>query len=149
MKVSRIADRPRGPRGLVRKDPPVHSEIVVPSDDGDGFVTFTQDTGAVKSVSGTRLSITQGSGETTYKTATLDIPGDARVLRNGDDAELSDLQDGDRVHVSQSPHDSFVYAVDREHVRAALNRGRGLRRPSGIGAVPAPGSPPIAMACRR
>jgi hypothetical protein len=150
MNASRIGDHRRSRQGgFAGEGPPVHSEIVVPSRDGDGFVTVTQDTGAVRSVHGTRLAITQGSGETTCKTATLDIPGDARVLRNGEKAELRDLQDGDQVHVSQSPQDTFVYAVGRERVRTALDRVRGLRRPSSFGAVPAPGPPPIAMARRR
>ena len=92
--------------------PPVHSEMVVPNKAGDGFITVTGDDGKVNSVSGSQLTITEGTEKATYKTVTLDVPSDATVVRDGDKAQLSDLQAGDQVHVSQSPENSFVFAAD-------------------------------------
>jgi hypothetical protein len=92
--------------------PPVHSEMVVPNKAGDGFITVTGDDGKVNSVSGNQLTITEGTEKATYKTVTLDIPSDATVVRDGDKAQLSDLQPGDQVHVSQSSQGTWVFATD-------------------------------------
>jgi hypothetical protein len=127
--------------------PPVHSEMVVPTKSGEDFQTVTQDSGKVKSVSGDQLTITEGTEEATYDTVTLDIPSDAKVLRNGKDVELGDLQAGDQVHVSQSPQDSFVFATDSEFFKKAIRHRRGLPPPPGVGGLP-PGIPPAPMARR-
>lgn len=126
--------------------PPVHSEMVVPTRSGDGFITVTNDSGTVKSVSGDEVTIEEGTEEATYKTVSLEIPDDARVLRNGERVELGDLQEGDHVHVSQSPGHSFVFAVDDEFFDKAMSRLRDLPRPPRIGGLP-PGLP-VPMARR-
>jgi hypothetical protein len=126
--------------------PPVHSEMVVPNKSGDDFITITQDSGKVDSVSGSQLTITEGTEQATYKTVTLDIPSDAKVIRDGKKADLSDLQQGDQVHVSQSPQNSFVFAADSQYQTESLKRFRqtfkDLPKPPGFqdgDAPPAPG----------
>ena len=89
---------------------PVHAEIVVPDRQG-GFRTVTMDRGSVDSVSGDQLTIKEGTPTATYKTITLTIPSDAKVRRNRDTAQLSDLQQGDLVWVVQSGDKTFVKAV--------------------------------------
>jgi hypothetical protein len=131
-----------GPRPI--GGPPVHSEMVVPNKGGDDFITVTQDSGKVDSVSGDQLTITEGTEDATYKTVTLDIPSDAKVLRNGKEVALGDLKTGDQVHVSQSPQDSFVFATDSEFFTKAIRHRRGLPPPPGIGGLP-PGIPPASM----
>ena len=134
------SEAPSGPPVLAFGGAPVHSEMVVPNKAGDGFETITQDSGKVDSVSGDQLSITEGTKQATYKTVTLDIPSDAKVIRNGKSAQLSDLQQGDYVHVSQSPQGGFVFAADAsfqpkfsEHVAPP---------PPGAAGMP-PGLPPM------
>ncbi len=121
--------------------PPVHSEMVVPTKSGDDFETITQDSGKVDSVSGSQLSITEGTKQATYQTVTLDIPGDAKVIRNGKSVQLSDLEQGDFVHVSQSPQDSFVFAADSSF-KPKFGKNGGPP-PPGAGGMP-PGLPPMA-----
>ncbi len=146
--------RARGRRGVVVRGPrefggpPVHSEMVVPTKSGDDFETITQDNGKVKSVSGDQLTITEGTDDATYKTATLEIPSDATVIRNGKKADLSDLQEGDQAHVSQSPEKTFVYASDDAFIKNLTRHHRGLPPPPGVGGLP-PGLPPMAPMARR
>src|SRR4051794_20598408 len=92
--------------------PPVHVEAVVLNRAGDKFITLTEDSGKVKSVSGNDLTITEAIGNVTYKDVTVTVPSDARVGRNFKDAKLSDLKQGDRVHVEQSSDGTNVFAVD-------------------------------------
>ena len=88
---------------------PVHADFVFPDGQG-GFKTVTFDRGTVDSVSGDQLTVKEGTPTATYKTITLTIPSDARIRRNGSDAQLSDLQSGDLVFVSQSDDKTFVKA---------------------------------------
>jgi hypothetical protein len=88
---------------------PVHAELVVPDRQG-GFQTVTLDRGAVKSVSGDQLTIAEGTPKATYKDVTLTIPATAKIRRNGDDAQLSDLQAGDLVTVVTTGDKTFVKA---------------------------------------
>jgi hypothetical protein len=120
--------------------PPVHAELVVPKKDGTGFETVTMDNGKFKSLSGDQLTITEGTDSVTYKDVTLTIPSGATVKRNFADAQLSDLKDGDRVHVASSPEGTFVFAVDAQH----QDRGPGGRGGPGHphGGPPPPGGPP-------
>ena len=92
--------------------PPVHANAVVLNKAGNGFITVTEDSGKVKSVSGDQLTITEGVGNVTYKDVTLTIPSNATVLRNFAKAALSDVKAGDFVHVSQSSEGTFVLATD-------------------------------------
>ena len=127
--------------------PPVHSEMVVPTKSGDDFETLTQDSGKLQSVSGSQLTITEGTETATYKTVTLDVPSDAKVIRNGKQADLSDLQQGDQVHVSQSPQNSFVFAADSTFTKK-LGKRAPLPPPPGADGMP-PGLPPAPMGGRR
>ena len=94
--------------------PPVHSESIVPNEKG-GFDTVTMDSGAFSSLSGERLTITEGTKSATYKTVTLTIPNNATVQRNGEKAQLSDIKSGDTVTVLESPSGTVVNADDAQH----------------------------------
>lgn len=61
--------------------PPVHAEEVVLNRAGTAFITATEDSRTVKSVSGEQLTITEGVGKVTYKDQTLTIPSGATVVR--------------------------------------------------------------------
>ncbi len=141
----RIKGRP--PLPLPFGGPPIHSEMVVPTRSGDSFETITQDSGKLQSVSGSQLTISEGTKQATYKTVTLDIPADAKVIRNGKSVDLSELQQGDQVHVSQSPENSFVFAADSTFTKK-LGKGAPMPPPPGIGGMP-PGLPPVPMGGRR
>jgi hypothetical protein len=130
-----VMHRGPGPIGVIGGGPPVHAELVVPNKDGTGFETVTMDDGTFKSLSGDQLTITEGTKSATYKDVTLTIPSDAKVQRNFDDAKLSDLKDGDHVHVGQSPEGTFVFAVDDAHAKQGPPDGRGFH-------VHADGPPP-------
>ena len=146
------AKLPRPPKGAMEHSlggPPVHSEMVVPNKDGDGFVTVTQDNGKVDSVSGDQLTITEGTQKATYKTVTVDIPGDATIVRNGKKAELSDLQAGDQVHASISPENSFVFATDASFFKHLHKNGRPLPPPPEFGAGMPGGPPPMGLPPRQ
>jgi hypothetical protein len=145
--VYRAGHRIKGGGPMIFGGPPVHSEMVVPTKSGNSFETITQDSGKLQSVSGSQLTITEGTEQATYKTVTLDVPGDAKVIRNGKPADLSDLQQGDQVHVSQSPENSFVFAADSTFTKK-LGKGGPLPPPPGIGGMP-PGLPPAPMGGRR
>src|SRR3954451_17368429 len=85
------ADRMRG-------GPPVHAEAVRLNQAGDKFITVTEDSGTVKSVSGNDLTITEAANGVTYKDVTISIPDGATIERNGETAQLSDLKAGAHVH---------------------------------------------------
>ena len=121
----------------------MHSEMVVPTRSGKDFETMTQDSGKVESISGNQLTITEGTEEATYKTVTVDIPGDAKVIRNGEAAELGDLQEGDQVDVSQSPQHNFVFASDQTFTRQLRKHGPLPPPPSAAGLPP--GLPPMPL----
>ncbi len=90
----------------------VHSDEVVLNRAGTAFITETEDSGTVKSVSGDELTIHEAIGSVTYKDVTVTVPGGATVTRNGAKAALSDLKADDRVHVSRSSDGTFVFAAD-------------------------------------
>ena len=89
---------------------PVHAELVVPTRGGD-FKTVTVDRGLVQEAGTDSLTIKEGTRTATYKTVTLTIPSDAKIRRNRDDAQLSDLQGGDYVTVVQAAGKTFVKAI--------------------------------------
>lgn len=96
-------------RGLLSVRRAVHAEAVVPKADGT-FATWTYDRGKVLSVSGSDLTITEGTAKATYKTVTLTIPSGARVRVNGRKADLSALKAGQKVQVVQTPKLTLVAA---------------------------------------
>src|SRR5581483_5541741 len=70
-KLPARAGRAQGLRRLALRS--VHGDLVVKTKTGFGTVTF--DRGKVDSVSGQRLTMTEGTRTATYKTVTLTIPG--------------------------------------------------------------------------
>lgn len=86
----------------------VHAQLVVPTK--QGFVNVTIDRGTVDSVSGSQLTLTEGTRKQTYKTVTLTIPSAAKVRDNRQTASLSSLRKGQRVIVVQAPKRTFVAA---------------------------------------
>jgi hypothetical protein len=130
-------DHRGGRPGFMGGGPVVHGDLVVPNKAGNGFVTVTLDSGTVKSVSGDQLTITEGTQSATYKDATVTIPSGAKVQRNFADAQLSDLQAGDRVRVSSSSEETTVFAVDANH----QGPPPGMRQ-HGPGGPPPYGAPP-------
>ncbi len=75
-----------------------------------GFVTVTFNRGTVSSVSGQQLTINEGTAKATYKQAALTIPANAVVRDNRQKSTLSQLQQGQRVIVVQTPNRTFVVA---------------------------------------
>ncbi len=104
------------PRPPFHRGPPVHAEEVVLNQAGTGFITATEDSGTVDSLSGDRLTIKEGTKTVAYKTVMLTIPANAKVYRNFAAAQLSDLKSGDRVHVSSSSDGTVVFANDASHM---------------------------------
>ena len=140
--------RPGGPGFGFRMGlggPPVHSESVVPNADGTGFDTVTMDSGNLESIDGTELTIKEGTDKATYKTVKIDVGSDAKVVRNHEEAKLSDLKEDDNVHVIQGPKGNFVMAEsddfraqeEKEHGR--FHRGAAMPPPPPDAA---PGPPP-------
>jgi hypothetical protein len=106
---SRSAVRARRAGGLRRLAlRSVHGDLVVKTKTGFGTVTF--DRGKLDSVSGQRLTMTEGTKTASYKTITLTVAGGAVVRDNRKPAALSDLKAGQRVVVVQAPQRTFVIA---------------------------------------
>jgi hypothetical protein len=139
----------RGPgRGFGHGGPghgPVHAEEVVLDKAGTAFITETEDSGKVKSTSGSDVTITEGTGTVTYKDVTVTIPDGATIMRNGKTAAVADLKAGDFIHVSRSSDGAFVFAADSSF-RPPMGGGdrdgdhRGFGPPPGA-AGPPPGAP--------
>jgi hypothetical protein len=104
---------------------PVHAEAVIPNRAGDGFVTVTSDAGKLKSVDGTKLTITEGTAKAVYKTVEIDVGDNATVDRNHKSAKVSDLQAGDFIAVMKGPDGYFVHAESAAF--RAVERKRGPR----------------------
>jgi hypothetical protein len=115
--------------------PPIHAEAVVPKRSGSGFETVTEGNGKLKSRSGNDITITEGTRTETYKDVIITVASDAKVFRNGNKATVDDLQDGDFVHVIQSPEGTRVMAADA-NFRPRFQGGR-----SGFRHGPPPGMP--------
>lgn len=85
---------PGGPGG-------VHAEIVVPDQDGEGFVTLVSDVGTLAAISGSELTVKEGTKDETYATVTVTADGTVSVRRNGKKSTLSALKVGDHVRVTK------------------------------------------------
>jgi hypothetical protein len=94
--------------GGVRLGRAVHGQLVVST--AQGFKTVTFDRGFVQSVSGSSLTMREGTARATYKTVTLTIPAGARVRNNGRAATLATLTPGERVAVVKGPGRTRVIA---------------------------------------
>lgn len=128
-----------GPGGM-RGGPAVHETAIVLNKAGTGFITATEDSGTVQSVSGDQLTIKEGIGNVTYKTVTLTIPYGATIYRDFATSSLSALKSGDRVRVVQSSEGTSVVAISSNFTPDGhMPFGHG-RRWNGSGAGAAPGS---------
>lgn len=97
----------RSRKGQLRRA--VSITAVVP--DGHGsFATVSIDRGILVSVSGSSLTLREGTRKASYKTVTLSLPGDAVVRLSRKPSSLSALTAGDRVAVLKGPHRTAVIA---------------------------------------
>jgi hypothetical protein len=120
--------------------PPVHAETIVPNAKGDSFNTVTMDNGKLKSVAGTKVTLTEGTDKATYGTPTIDVGSDARVFRNHAKATLGDLKEGDFVHVLKGPQGTLVVAESADFRAQEQKDHQGF---DGLGRFgPPPGAPP-------
>jgi hypothetical protein len=89
----------------------VHVQAVVPVA-GGGFHTLTLDRGFVQSVSGSELTLREGTRSATDRMLTLAVPANAVVRVNGRLATLSALRPGQHVAVLQGTPRAHVIAQD-------------------------------------
>ena len=94
--------------GLRRLLHAVQGSAVVRTADGFANVTFQR--GKVDSVSGQRLTITEGTPKASYKTVSVMVPAGAVVRDNRQKATLSDVKAGQRVLVLTTPKRTYVIA---------------------------------------
>jgi type II secretory pathway pseudopilin PulG len=124
---------------------PVHSTLVIPNKDGTDFLNITEDSGTLNSVDGTTVHLKEGTDKATYKDdQAIDVGSDAKVIRNGADAKLTDLQQGDHVRViTGGPKGNVVIAADDAFI-AAQKKKFEEHGPFGPGGHfgPPPGGPP-------
>ncbi len=136
---SKTSTTPAKARPLhLRGGPAVHVEAVVLNKAGTAFITVTTDNGKVKSVDGRAVTIAEGVPSKAYKDVTVTLPDDAKIVRNGRTATVSDLKADDRIHVSQSSDGTFVFAADASFRPMRGMRGHGSGRGHGPGG-PRPG----------
>ena len=75
-----------------------------------GFATVTFDRGRVDSVSGQRLTLTEGTPKASYRTVEVTVPASAIVRDNGTRTSLAALTPGQRVLVLTGPRHTRVIA---------------------------------------
>ena len=117
--------------------PAVHAQAVVPNAAGDGFDTITFDAGTLKSIDGSKLTVTEGTDKATYGTPTIDVGSSAKVFRSHQKASLGDLKEGDLVRIIQAPKGTLVWAEDPAFEKQERQNGPRFG-PPGFG----PGGPP-------
>ncbi|MBO0769755.1 MAG: hypothetical protein J2O48_13815 [Solirubrobacterales bacterium] len=86
----------------------VEGTAVVETKNGPQTVKFNR--GFVQSVNGQQLTLREGTKNKTYKTVTLNVPANAKVKDNGQQASLSKVTAGQRASVIQTPKGTFVQA---------------------------------------
>jgi hypothetical protein len=124
-----VTNQPAGQRALLRPlRRAVHAEAIVPVA-GGRFVTVTLDRGVVQSVSGSQLTLSEGTRKATYRTVTLTIPANATVRDNRVPSQLSSIKPGQVAIVVQGPKHTRVVA----HDRLAGGAGQGTTAPSSQG----------------
>jgi hypothetical protein len=140
--LKRAFRRGPGPGGPGFMRGPVHATAVVPNEDGTGFDTITTDAGTLNSVDGTTVHLKEGTDKKVYKDdVAIDVGSDAKVIRNHEDAKLSDLKEGDHVRViTGAPKGNIVIAEDDAFLAKEKKRfeRRGFHRHHRFG----PGGPP-------
>jgi hypothetical protein len=121
---------------------PVHAEVVVLNKAGTAWITVTEDNGTFSSLSGDQLTITEGTKAVPYKTVTLTIPADAKIIRNGKTAKLTDFVANDHIHVMQSSEGTIVIGGDEKPVfDGPFGKGGGPKGPMHIHPGGGPGFP--------
>jgi co-chaperonin GroES (HSP10) len=103
----------------------VHSESVQLNQAGTAFITVTRDQGTVTAISGSDVTLKEGTSSVTYKTVTETVASGATVTRNDETAALTDIKVGDTVSISQSSDGSQVRAYDPTYKPTAPTGGRG------------------------
>lgn len=86
----------------------VAGEIVVRTKDGFGTVSLER--GTIDEISGSRLTIAEGTRRASYRSVTVTIPADARIRDDGIRTGLSSVKAGERVLVITAPQRTFVIA---------------------------------------
>jgi co-chaperonin GroES (HSP10) len=92
--------------------PSVHSVSEQLNKAGTAFIEVTRDEGTVTAVSGSVITLHEGTKTVAYKDATITIAAGATVTRNDATAALTDIKVGDRVSISQSSESTEVRAYD-------------------------------------
>ncbi len=138
--------RPGHPLMRMMLGGPVHAEVVVLNKAGTAWITVTEDNGTFSSLSGDQLTITEGTKAVPYKTVTLTIPADAKVIRNGKTAKLTDFVANDHIHVMQSSEGTIVIGGDEKPVfDGPFGKGGGPKGPMHVHPGGGPGFPGAGM----
>jgi hypothetical protein len=103
----------------------VHSESVQLNKAGTAFITVTRDQGTVTAISGSDITLKEGTKTVTYKSVTVTVADGATVTRNDETAALTDIKVGDNVSISQSSDGSQVRAYDPTYKPTAPRGGHG------------------------
>jgi hypothetical protein len=104
---------------------------------GTAFIEVTRDEGTVTAVSGSTITLHEGTATVAYKDVTVTVPDGATVTRNDATATLADIKAGDRVEISSSSEATVVRAFDAAFRPAG---GRGHHGHGGPGDGPPPGT---------
>lgn len=90
-----------------------HSVSVQLNKAGTAFIEVTRDEGTVTAISGSTITLKQGTSTVTYKdAAAITVADGATVTRNDATAALTDIKVGDRVSISSSTEGTTVRACD-------------------------------------
>ena len=114
----------------------IHSESVQLNKAGTAFITVTRDEGTVTAVSGSDITLHEGTKTVAYKDATVTVAAAATVTRNDATAALTDIKVGDRVSISQSSDGSEVRAYDPTFTPTGHFGGHGDHDGDGPGGPP-------------
>ena len=131
------ANRPDGGRGGGFS---VHSVSEQLNKAGTAFITVTRDEGTVTAVSGSDITLHEGTTTVTYKDAAITVPAGATITRNDATAAITDIKVGDRVSISSSSESTTVRADDPTYKPAF--GGHGHDGHGGPGGPPPAGSTP-------
>lgn len=108
-----VAPRPKmhglhhgGPKGAIR------SESVYPGVDGGPVRTVRTDSGTLSKVDGNTLTISEADG----KTVEVEVADATRIMRDGAEAKLADLEEGDHVTTVRTKEGDAAFTT--EAVRA-------------------------------
>ncbi len=92
---------------------------------GTAFITVTRDEGTVTAVSGSDITLHEGTTTVAYKDVTVTVAAGATVTRNDATAALTDIKVGDRVSIEQSSDGTEVRAYDPTFMPAHDHGGPG------------------------